>query len=69
MTNERLLRDAINSKGYKLKFVADYIGITYQAFLNKISNKSDFRASEIQSLCELLDISGEMRDLIFFAIG
>ena len=67
MTNTELLRKKLDASGYKLRFVASYIGITYQAFLNKINNESEFRATEIQKLCSLLDIDVKDKEAIFFA--
>ena len=66
MTDEKALRDKIEKSGYKLRFIAKKIGMSYQSLLNKMSNKSDFRATEIQALCSLLNISVSERDLIFF---
>ena len=48
MTNTQLLRDKIEQSGYKLRFIAGKLGITYQGFLKKINNESEFKASEIQ---------------------
>lgn len=50
MTNTELLREKIDQSGYKLRFIAKKIGITYQGLLNKINNRSEFRANEIQAL-------------------
>lgn len=67
MTNSELLRQKIEQSGYKLRFLAEQIGVTYQAFLNKINNRSEFRAKEIQALYELLNLTEEERAEIFFA--
>ena len=61
MTNTALLREKIDESGYK-------IGITYQGFLKKINNESEFKASEIQGLKELLNLTDEERDKIFFTL-
>lgn len=45
MTNATLLKAKIDASGYKMKYVADRIGLTYQGFLNKIRNKTDFSAA------------------------
>ena len=57
MTNTELLREKIDQSGYKLRFIAEKIGITYQGLLNKINNRSEFRANEIQALYDLLDLT------------
>lgn len=67
MTNTKLLREKIEQSGYKLRFIAEKIGITYQGFLNKINNRSEFRANEIQVLYDLLGLTEEERVAIFFA--
>lgn len=65
MTNSKLLCEKINESGYKLRFIAEKIGITYQCFLNKINNRSEFRASEIQTLYDLLHMTEDERIAIF----
>jgi hypothetical protein len=67
MTNTELLREKIDQSGYKLQFIAEKIGITYQGLLNKINNRSEFRASEIQVLYDLLSLTEDERVSIFFA--
>ena len=39
----------------------------YQGLLNKINNRSEFRANEIQALYDLLGLTEEERVAIFFA--
>lgn len=67
MTNTELLRSKIDESGYKLRFIAKQIGITYQGFLKKINNETEFKATEIQILCDLLNISLQEKEVIFFA--
>lgn len=67
MTNTDMLKKKIEESGYKLRFIAAKIGLSYQGFLNKMTNKSEFRASEIQELCTLLNISVAEKERIFFA--
>lgn len=67
MTDTKLLRKKMDESGYKLRFIAAKVGLTYQGFLNKCRNKGEFRASEIQTLFELLNLTKEDRDAIFFA--
>ena len=69
MTNTEALKRAISLSGYKLTFVAEQCGITYQAFLNKLNNDTEFKASEIQTLKTLLKLSNKERDRIFFAVN
>lgn len=68
MTNETLFREKVKSCGLKLKYVAEYAGMTYQALLNKITNVSEFTTSEINALCTLLHITKlSEKEAIFFA--
>ena len=66
MTNTELLRKKIDESGYKLRFIAKQVGITYQGLMNKINNETDFRATEIQTLCDLLKIDMQEKEEIFF---
>lgn len=66
MTNTPLLRKKLDESGYKLRFVAKQLGITYQGFLKKINNETEFKASEIQALKDFLNLTDEERDMIFF---
>lgn len=67
MTDTELLREKIENSGYKLQFIAKSLGLTYQGLLNKINNQSEFRASEIQALYDLLGLTEKERVAIFFA--
>lgn len=69
MTNTNLLRKKLDESGYKLRFIARQLGITYQGFLKKINNETEFKASEIQSLKEILNLTDEERDMIFFTLN
>lgn len=66
MTDTALLKQKIEESGYKLKFIAQRLELTYQGFLKKINNESEFKASEISVLAELLRLSDKERDNIFF---
>ena len=68
MTDSKAIRDLIQSKGLKFKFVANSLGLSYYALQQKIDNKREFKTSEIISLCELLDIKSlSEKEKIFFA--
>ena len=57
MTDSNALRNMIKEKGFKLKFVAEQIGLTTYGLQLKIDNKNEFKTGEISALCELLEIS------------
>lgn len=67
MTNTTLLEDYIKKSGYKKGFIAEQLGLTSYGFTLKINNKSEFKASEMAILCELLKINAKDKDAIFFA--
>lgn len=68
MTNTSLLEDVIKESGYKYSFLAQKLGISYQALRNKLDNKSEFLPTEIEKLCVLLSINSlELKNDIFFA--
>ena len=66
MTDTKALRKKMDDSGYKLRFIAKQLGITYQGFLKKINNESEFKATEIQTLCNLLNIDIQEKEQIFF---
>lgn len=67
MTNSQLLRDRINKAGLKLKHVAAQIGLSYYGLQLKINNETEFKASEITALSDLLHLSISERERIFFS--
>lgn len=67
MTNTAQLKNVIRESGMKKTYIAKEMGITNQSLHNKLSNRREFKASEIIKLCDLLSISNEERDHIFFA--
>ena len=68
MTNSKELRDLINKRGFELKFVAEYLGLSAYGLCLKIDNKSEFKTSEVAALCELLEIKSlDQREAIFFS--
>lgn len=67
MTNSKALKKSIKDSGYRIYFIASKLDITYQGLLKKINNESEFKASEIKKLCEMLNISRDDKETIFFA--
>lgn len=66
MTNTKLFRQKVESRGLKYRFLAELLGITPYGLQKKIDNKTEFKASEIVTLSEALDLSAEERNAIFF---
>lgn len=63
-TNTRKLRGKILEKGYTYQDIAKRLNISYQSFSNKVNNKTEFKASEILIICDMLDIAD--KDGYFF---
>ena len=66
VTNTNLLRQKITESGYKLQYVAEQLGLTYFGFMKKVNNETEFKASEIFTLKNLLHLTDEEANAIFF---
>lgn len=67
MTDTKMLRELIESKGIKYGFIAEKLGISHQSLIRKMKNNTQFKACEIKDLCDLLNINDlKTKDLIFF---
>lgn len=64
--NSKKMRIAIIEKGLTNRSVARTLGISEQAFYNKMSGRSEFRGSEIKKIALELDLGPEALDEIFF---
>lgn len=67
MTNTSMLRSKVRALGLKYDFLARCLNLTPYGLARKIDNKSEFRASEIQVLSGLLQLSVNEKEQIFFA--
>lgn len=69
MTNTELLEKRINESGYKKSYIAKAIGLkSAYGLAKKIRNENEFKAKEINALCELLGIDSlDEKERIFFA--
>lgn len=68
MTNGKLLKQIAKSKHFTLQRLAEAIGVSRQGLSNKIENRSEFKASEVSKLSDLLGLSAKQKQDIFFAI-
>lgn len=67
MTNSTLLREVIKKSGFKYGYIAKQMNITPYGLQKKIDNKTEFKASEVKILCDLLGINDlNERERIFF---
>lgn len=69
MTNTELLEKKIDESGYKKSYIAKAIGLkSAYGLAKKIRNENEFKAKEINALCDLLNIDSlEEKERIFFA--
>ena len=62
MTDSIALKELIKSRGLKLKYVANHLGLSL-----KLNNRQEFKTSEIVALCELLEIKSlKEKEALFF---
>ena len=66
MTDTFELEKQIRKNGLTKKQVASELGLSEQGFLLKMQNETEFKASEIQKLCDLLHLPDKS---IFFVTG
>ena len=57
----------IKASGFKKGYVASTLGLTCQGLTNKLTGARAFKVEEAQALAQLLSLSPEQRDEIFFA--
>ena len=56
MTNTELLNELIERSGYKRSYIANQLGLSPYGLSKKIHNVTEFKASEINALCTILNI-------------
>ena len=68
MNNTALLKKKIEESGKKRKHLAEKVGLSYPGFYNCVTNKAEFKSSQIDILCEELNITSlKEKEAIFFA--
>ncbi len=66
MKGMELLRKKIDQAGFKLTYVAERCGLTYQGLKKKLDGDTEFKASEIAVLKDMLNLSdAEVQDIFF----
>lgn len=66
MGNMTMLRDKIKESGISFTAVADKIGVSRETLYNRINGESEFKASEIACLTNMLQLNKSEQDNIFF---
>ena len=67
MTDSEALNKVIENSGLKLTFIARALKLSREGFYKKLNNQTEFKASEIVKMQEILNLSNEQRDKNFFA--
>lgn len=67
MTDSEALNKVIENSGLKLTFIVRALKLSREGFYKKLNNQTEFKASEIVKMQEILNLSNEQRDKIFFA--
>ena len=67
--NSEELRVAITRANVSLRELADKLGVSEQAFYNKLNGRTEFKNSEILKLAKILGLSMKSVNLIFFGNG
>ena len=67
MTDFILLKKAMEDSGITTVAICKKAGISRATLYNRFKGVGEFNAREIKALCEILRISTEERELIFFS--
>lgn len=67
MVNYDLLRECIKKSGLRISYICERLHLSREAFRLKMNGSREFKVSEMKILCDLLELSPEMRDAIFFS--
>lgn len=67
MTNLDMLRRKMDETGMTVVSIAEKSGILRETLYNRMSGKSEFKASEIQALTKVLRLTKKERDDIFLS--
>lgn len=66
MLKTEKLRDAIQASGISIVYLANKLGLTREGLYNKINGLTEFKASEIINISDVLHLNVSQRDSIFF---
>ncbi len=64
--NTQLLDEKIKESGLKTTFIIEKLGLSANGFYKKKNGETNFRVSEVYVLCDLLHISEQEKNEIFF---
>ncbi len=64
--NYKLLDEKIRSSGMTMVAIAEKTGILRETLYNRLNGRTEFKASEIIRISQVLNLSNVERDRIFF---
>lgn len=67
MTDTNKLKKAIERRGLKNNYLASQMGVSVETFSRKVNGKSQFKDYEIKFLWQILGLTAEEMNSIFFA--
>lgn len=67
MVDLKQLNELIYNSGYKIQFIAQNCGLTYQGLINKLKGESEFKTTEAGKLKDLLRMDNATFQRVFFA--
>ena len=67
MVNTDLLDKRIEESGLKISFLIEKLGLSRNGFDKKRRGINQFRVAEVYVICDLLKLSDEDRNSIFYA--
>lgn len=67
MTDGITLRRIIKANGIKLGFICKKLNISRATFRGRLNNNTEFTAKEIMTISDILNLTSQSRDSIFFA--
>ena len=65
MVNLELINEKIEKSGMKLNAIADKLGISRYGLYNKLKGATEFKASELVKLVDMLDFTEDEKCKIF----
>ena len=69
MTDTKMLERAIKRRGIEKEKIAELMGLTPLMLEKKVDGIVEFKSDEISSICELLRLSCDDSESIFFSTG
>lgn len=66
MINTKILKQRIEESGYRFSWIAKQLNLSPYGLRKKVNGENDFKISEVNKICKLLNITDKGRNSIFF---